>query len=151
MQVKSVGRRYLLLLLSAAEAQLLGIPTEGHCAILLRRSRSAFSPGFPRGRCCDVQTQWQVYACADCTALFSLLEQLERQGFPHPVRLYRRNADYLVAFRPNCRQLFHWRSLAGEFAVLIGVGNVALAQVQERGVLLSLDAIAEIGTKLHRA
>ena len=148
MKVKPIGKTHILLILTASEAQLLGIPTENGCAMILRTHASFFPYSLPHNRRYRVKMSPQVIRLADCSALLDLLEQLCRLERMLRCQLYGMTDGYALIFHPPCRYFFRLRSLAGEYGQLWGNSYQAAAFVREHGKLLSGDALREVGPLL---
>ena len=149
MKVKAIGKTHILLILTASEAQLLGIPTESGCAMILRTHASFFPHTFFRNRRYRVKLPPQVIRLTDCSALLDLLEHLCRLELLLQCQLYSMTDGYAVIFHPTCRHFFRLRSLAGEYGYLRGNSYREAAFVREHGKLLSCDALREVGAYFH--
>ena len=149
MKVKPIGKTHILLILTATEAQLLGIPTESGCAMILRTHASFFPYTFSHNRRYRVKTAPQVIRLADCSALLDLLERLCQLQLPLCCQLYGMADGYALILQPTCRHFFRLRSLAAEYGYLRGNSYREAAFVREHGKLLSCDALREVGAYLH--
>ena len=149
MKVKAIGKTHILLILTASEAQLLGIPTESGCAMILRTHLSFFPYTFSQNKRYRVKMSPQIVALADCTALLNLLERLYQTQLSIHCQIYAMTEGYALIFYPTCRHFFRLRSLAGEYGQLRGNSYQEAAFVREHGRLLSCDALREVGPYFH--
>ena len=149
MKVKAIGKTHILLILTASEAQMLGIPTDSGCAMILRTHASFFPYTFSQNKRYRVQTPPQIVELPDCTALLDLLERLCQTQLPLSCQLYAMQNSYALLVSPTCRHFFRLRSLAGEYGRLRGSSYQEAAFIREHGRLLSSDALGDVGVYLH--
>ena len=141
MKVKAIGKTHILLILTATEAQLLGIPTNSGCAMILRTHASFFPYTFSQNKRYRVKTAPQIIGLADCSVLLDFLERLCQLQLPLTCQLYAMTEGYALIFHPTCRHFFRLRSLANEYGYLRGNSYQEAAFVREHGKLLSCDAL----------
>ena len=148
MQVKPLGKTHLLLILTAAEARYLGIPTETGCAMILP-THTAFFPDSPRSsRKFRVRVQPQSYRFGDCGDLLDCVAHLCHLGFTCPGKVFFAAGAYYLVLEPKCRQLFSLRAAAGEYGALWGRSFVAAEHLAEHGRLICGDALHDLGQYL---
>lgn len=146
MKVKAVGKTHLLLILSAAEARLLGISTCCGCAMLLRTRLPLFRYGVCTPHRFHCRMMPQVFSLPTASVLLDCVAHLCR--VPHLFRsatLYQMDNGYHLVVIPTCRHLFSLRSLMGEYSTQIGNTAIAAAHTKEQGRLLSQNILQDIG------
>lgn len=148
MHVKVLSKTHILLILSAAEAQLLGIPATSGCAVILPTHNAEHHAR----RSYRVRIPPQTFYFASCSPLLDLLERFFRLNHPFPCQLYRLEEGYALTFTPSCCQLFLLCSLASEYGTYLGNSRHTVSFLREHGHLLSSDALREVGPHLvHKA
>lgn len=151
MKVKAIGKTHMLLILTAAEAQYLGIPTESGCAMILRTHTAFFPYTFCESKRYRIRTAPQVFHLNSCAAMLNLIERLCQLQIDLPCLLFASENGYDLVFHPTCRQFFLLRSLAGEYGTLRGKSPKAVAYLREYGRLLSKNALHDVGQHLRQA
>ncbi|MDD5952582.1 MAG: hypothetical protein PUC32_02855 [Oscillospiraceae bacterium] len=149
MKVKAIGKTHVLLILTAAEAQYLGIPTGSGCAVLLQTHTVFLPEPVSKRRRYRCRMMPQVIYFASCASLLDCIERLCRLPLRlMPCPLYAMDNGYALILYPTCRWFFSLRSLVSEYGTLKGRSPTAVAFCQEHGRLLCKDALTEIGTYL---
>ena len=142
MKVRAVGRTHMMLILTAEEANALGIPTESGCALILR-TRSACFPQPPSPpRRYRVRLLPQICVTDSCSALLDLLERLCAVEGSFPCRLFLVDGRYAVTVTPPCRQFLFLRSLLSEYGVRQPCRRHGLTALLEHGVCLCEDVLS---------
>lgn len=149
MRVKSIGKTHMLLILTAAEAQFLGIPTNSGCAMILRTHTAFFPYTFSQNRRYRVKMGPQIFHFDSCSAMMNLLERFCQLGIHLPCSLFSMENGYDLVFYPTCRYFIQLRSLASEYGVLRGKSSKTISFLKEHGKLLSSNALVDLGKHLH--